>query len=340
MPEDSLNKIAKQAQDYYKDVPVIILGSGASAGYGMPGMWALGQHLVEDISTDDIANNDHDSWKEFCSFLKNGIDLESALHKVPLSPEIIEKVVISTWNLLVPEDLSIFNKSLRNNELFVLGKLLRHMFRSTSRHINIITPNYDRLAEYACEQENIHHYSGFSYGFRRNIVEKDYLTCSRQVNIWKVHGSLDWFVNTHGVISGFGNINKIPEGFKPLIVTPGIEKYRNTHREPFKSTIHEADDIFDDATSYLCVGFGFNDEHIQTKLVNHCSKRDAKIIIITRTLSESAHLFLSKGNARNYLAIESGDEENTSIIHSSLHKDPVILNGNYWELAGFINLIM
>lgn len=340
MSEDYLDKISKQAQDYYKETPVIILGSGASASFGMSGMWALAQHLVENITTAGLETKEQELWQQFCSLLSEGVDLESALHRVQLSPNLVERVVFSTWGLLVPEDIVIFNRSLNDQSFFVLGKILKHMFRSTASNINIITPNYDRLAEYACEQENIHHYSGFSHGYRRNPASKDYLKCSRQVNIWKVHGSLDWFVNEQGVISALGNVENIPAGLKPLIVTPGIEKYKNTHKEPFKTTIHESDDVIDSATSYLCIGFGFNDEHIQEKLVNRCAKGDSKIIVVTHKLSESAQKFLFEGNVDNYLAIESGETDDTSIIHSSLHKEDVTKSGNYWALDGFINLIM
>ena len=41
MSEEVLEKISKQAQDYYKKLPVIILGSGASAAFNMSGMWKL-----------------------------------------------------------------------------------------------------------------------------------------------------------------------------------------------------------------------------------------------------------------------------------------------------------
>ena len=340
MSDDYLDKISKQAQDYYKETPVIILGSGASAAFGMSGMWALAQHLVKDIATDDLGANEQGLWQQFCTLLGGEVDLESALHQVQLSADLVEKVVVSTWNLLVPEDLAVFNRSLIDPDLIILGKILKHMFRSTSSQVNIITPNYDRMAEYACEQENIHHYSGFSHGYRRNTAKKDYLKCSRQVNIWKVHGSLDWFINEQGVISALGNVENIPAGLTPLIVTPGIEKYRNTHKEPFKTTIHESDDVIDAATSYLCIGFGFNDEHIQEKLVNRCAKGNSKIIVVTHKLSESAQKFLFQGNVSNYLAIEAGGTDDTSIIHSSLQENSVTINGSYWALDGFINLIM
>ena len=43
----------KQAQHYYSQVPTIILGSGASAAFGLAGMGALAKHLIEKIELSD-----------------------------------------------------------------------------------------------------------------------------------------------------------------------------------------------------------------------------------------------------------------------------------------------
>lgn len=137
--------IAKQAQDYYNRSPVIILGSGASAAYGLSGMGALATHLV---GTVDVAGEDaaaQQSWCSFCALLNDGVNLEAALHKVTLPSEITKKVVLATWKLLNTQDLSIFHESLGKQDLFPLGKLLKHFLASTQAQINIITSNYDRL---------------------------------------------------------------------------------------------------------------------------------------------------------------------------------------------------
>ena len=66
MPEGILDKISKQAQDYYKNTPVIILGSGASAAFGMSGMWKLAKHLMTNVEVNDLHDNEQTSWRSFC----------------------------------------------------------------------------------------------------------------------------------------------------------------------------------------------------------------------------------------------------------------------------------
>lgn len=332
--------IAKQAQDYYNRSPVIILGSGASASYGLSGMGALATHLVKTV---DVTGEDAEaqkSWGSFCGLLNDGVDLETALHKVTLSQAITTRVVLATWELLNPQDLSIFHSSFGKQDLFPLGRLLKHFLASTQTQINIITSNYDRLAEYACEQENIHHYTGFSFGYRRHAIPRDLIYSRRQVNIWKVHGSLDWFTVDGDKIVCLGNSASIPAGLRPLIVTPGIEKYRNTHREPYKSIIHESDNVLEAANAYLCIGFGFNDEHIQEKLINRCANNSARVVVITYALSESAKSFLFKGKVKNYLAIERGTTDQSSIVYSSIFDKPISIDADLWSLGGFMSLLM
>lgn len=334
-----LEIISKQAQRYYKSSPTIILGSGASAAFSISGMHALGDHLKSNVKVTDLPAAEQGSWTKFVQELDNGIDLESALHNIPLSAELTRRVKIATWNLLNPEDINVFTDSLTNRNYFPLGKMLQRMFKSTIPEINIITTNYDRLAEYACEQENIHHYTGFSHGYKGHSVSKNYLKCNRQVNIWKVHGSLGWFQDNSGANISLGNSISIPENLTPLIITPGIEKYRNTHKEPYKTIIHESDNVIDNSNTYLCIGFGFNDEHIQEKLVNRCAKGDASVIIITYKLSDSAKKLLLDGHVSDYLAIEHSTN-NRSLIYSSELETEVEIDGNYWSVEEFCNLIM
>ncbi|MYN30042.1 hypothetical protein [Duganella levis] len=99
--------IAKQAQDYYNHSPVIILGSGASAAYGLSGMGALATHLIDTVDVSSEHPEAQKSWSSFCELLNDGVDLESALHKITLPSGITTKVVLATWELLNPQDLSI-----------------------------------------------------------------------------------------------------------------------------------------------------------------------------------------------------------------------------------------
>lgn len=330
----------KQAQDYYSKTPIIVLGSGASAAHGMSGMGALAQHLIKETDVSELSDAEMKCWEVFCQTLAAGVDLEKALHQVNVSEELTRRIINSTWSLINSEDSHIFNSSLQNTTMFPLSRLIEHMFGTSNKTINIITTNYDRLAEYACEQSRIHHYTGFTHGFFRQLAQPTELTCSRRVNIWKVHGSLDWFQSPLEDTVAISGVQKIPEKYSPQIVTPGTQKYQKTHFEPFRSIINNADVAINQASSYLCIGYGFNDEHIQPKLMAKCQRHKAPVTIITYSLSEAVKSLILNGKAQNYLAIERGERDSQSVVYSSLIGSPIIVEKNIWSLEGYLSIIM
>lgn len=330
----------KQAQSYYKLAPLVVLGSGASMAYGLPGMAELAGYIKDNVDPALIPSADTGSWSEFCGLLDTGTDLEAALHHVNLSEEATELIIQAVWDLINSKDEEIYRQSIGNNSMFPLGTMLSHMFKTSLSELDIVTTNYDCLAEYACDQEELYHYSGFSHGYTRKLAEPHHISCPRKVNIWKVHGSLDWFYSPQDETTSIPKSSFRPDDFRPQIVTPGVQKYRKTHLEPYRSIIGNADTAISKASSYLCVGFGFNDEHIQPKLLKKCQKDGASIIVITYALTAQAKALLFEGGISNYLAIERAGNDDQSRIYSSLIQDPIIVDENRWSLEGFLELIM
>jgi len=340
MSESEIEKALIQTQKYYELTPVIVLGSGASAAFEMAGMWQLGQHLIKSIDRGKLEDPEKIVWDKFCEDLNNNIDLETALTNNRLPAHLTKEVIFQTWNLLNPQDHTIFKNSLSDQNFFPLGKMLKHLLRSTIRKVDIITTNYDRLAEYSCEQESIYYYTGFSQGYRGYEEPPETINTARKVNIWKVHGSLGWFKNDTSINISISNTNDLPNGLTPLIVTPGLDKYERATREPYRTLISQADRALTNSNAYLCIGYGFNDIHIQEKLINKCTRDHSKIIIITRTLTDAASNFLNSGEIHNHIVFTRGEDDNQTVIRSSELQAPITVNENYWSLAGFLRIIM
>lgn len=306
----------------------------------MSGMGALADHLIAHTDLSDLSGPELEVWANFRKLLENGVDLESALHQVTASEQLTARIVLATWALIHAEDIEVFKQSLQNTTMFPLSRLLGHMFRSSLKVVNIVTTNYDRLAEYACEHQRIHHYTGFTHGHFRQIATPTEISSARRANIWKVHGSLDWFQSPFEDSVAISNISMVPADHNPHIVTPGAQKYQRTHLEPYRSIINSADAAINQAGSYLCIGYGFNDEHIQPKLMAKCLRQKTPITIITYSLSASAKRLILDGKAQNFLAIERGESDEHSVIYSSMHHDPFIVEKNIWSLEGYLSLIM
>ncbi|MDR5796503.1 SIR2 family protein [Caballeronia sp. LZ008] len=331
------------AQECVKELPLIVLGSGASAAHKIPGMGRLGDHLVASSPPENAGAQDLDGWKSFCEKVKV-TDLESALTEVQLSSAMTNHVVTTTWNYLNPFDLEIFDQVVANRQLLPLSRLFRHLLDSTVSTIHVVTPNYDRLGEYAAEAAGFAAYTGFSYGFIGRRTErapsiKHGKVEGRTVSIWKVHGSFGWFVDEDGVVTGLPPRRSCPAKLRPVIITPGIEKYRLTHEEPFLSIKANADKAIRSANAFLCVGFGFNDSHLQPLLVERCQTKGVPLVLLTQTITEKARDLFKRGRFARYMALEQCSEGTRMYCNDT--PDGVVLEGvEYWQLDNFLNLVM
>lgn len=344
MSTDAKALVHQLAQECITKTPVIILGSGASAAYGIPGMPELRDHLLRIDCPAATKPEDVAKWTEFQAKLTT-TDLESALNDVRL-PEILTALVVeSTWDYLAPFDHKVFGQAINDHDLFPLTRLFLHLFDSTRREIHVVTPNYDRIAEYAADAGQLMHYSGFHYGYIRaravNGRPKVHIAGApaRTVNIWKVHGSFDWFRDNDGVVIGLPISTGRPANVTPVIVTPGIEKYRLTHDEPFHSIKSEADKALQGADSYLCIGYGFNDAHLQTTLVERCRGKKVPLVLLAKAVSAAARTFLASGKCGKYLAIEEAPS-GCRVYSQELPTGMEIAGEPIWKLNEFLKLVI
>jgi hypothetical protein len=144
-----LEKIAVAAQKCFQHHPAIILGSGASVAHDIRGMGDLAKYLLEHVGASE--GEETDAWLLIKAALDNCVGLEEALlkNKAPLS--LVKKIVGLTWKAIAADDLALMARAVRGEENFHLSELIEGMFRSTNMVINIVTPNYDRVAEYASD---------------------------------------------------------------------------------------------------------------------------------------------------------------------------------------------
>lgn len=340
---DLLKLVQAFSQDCVAKLPVLVLGSGASAPHGVPGMGPLGQHLIDSQLPSGLNDKDVQGWEAFCTKLPT-TDLESALTEVALTETVTQHIVLTTWRFLNAVDIRIFEQVVANRQLLPLTRLYQHLFRSTAREIQVVTPNYDRIAEYAAEAAGYCAYTGFNFGMlghrAQQSTPKVYIAGrqTRTVNVWKVHGSFGWFRDQAGVVVSLPPMSTAPAGMEPVIVTPGIDKYRRTHGEPFRTTMHNADAAIGAAAAFLCVGYGFNDEHLQPLLVERCNADNVPLVLLTRGISPKAHEFFKSERCQHYLALE--ESESGTRVFSNEDPDGQELAGkSFWQLGEFLSLI-
>lgn len=332
----------KIAGECIAEVPVMVLGSGASCAYGIRGMQPLSKYLIECVAP---RPDDAECWKNFKAELERNLDLEEALQKVTVSEQLLRQIVGHTRHMILEDERSIYGQLVAGEMVLALSHLFRHLFQTTHKILNVVTTNYDRLAEYAACQAKFRCNTGFSDGVLRHFHceksdETHYTRHAkfRCVDVWKVHGSIDWFQDAETRLLGLLDGTTVPDTFVPLIVTPGTAKYSRTHQEPFRSVISFADQALSAARGFLCIGYGFSDDHIEPKLIQRSNDLRPPVVILARTLRPGAKTFLSQHMHSKVVAFEK-DGDGTR-AYMDRHKNGVLLaNETLWSLEGLLHTL-
>lgn len=325
-----MEQLAKKIQKYLEKIPLIILGSGATIPYGLPSMQDLSDFILSNINSKDV------EWLSFETKLQRGIDLETALNQVNLSEDLIKQIIFNTWKLINSEDKKCFKTIVKHTNGIQL--LLNRLLQSHPKEVIVVTTNYDRVVEYSADKIDAFVITGFwgKYigGFKSPY--NPFKSNEKTIELIKVHGSIDWFMNEDNIpIVLNSHLDEIPKDWSPLIVTPGYYKYQETHKDPYRTLISISDEQIKKAYCYLCIGYGFNDDHIQPKLLQEI-QNGKPIVVVTKTLSRNGETLIKK-NAKKFIILEKGTESSkTKISSSELGNDEI--EDNIWELNNFVKV--
>jgi len=335
------DEITKLAQKYVATRPVIIIGSGASAPYGIPLMSELAQKLLDNIDLDD------DPWKEFKERLIATSDLELALQEVNLPQGHVDTIINETWEVINTADVEFFVNALQTRSPIALSRLISYLLRTANPQLDIITTNYDRVIEYAASFARAQVVTGFTAGWVKRFISnrlestdfKKNPSYRGRIKLLKVHGSLDWFLDPDQEPIAITNARKIPDNYTPLIVAPGVTKFRTVlTKPPYFTILTQIESVLSEANSYLSIGYGFNDEHIQPTLIRRVKKDGIPIIILTKTVSNAARqVFLLDAPAK-FLIFEN-HPKGTMIYSPEFIAGHLVPDKDYWKLDEFITLI-
>jgi len=136
----------QQIQKFLENSPLIVLGSGSSADYGLPLMYELSEEIKSHKADFDAA--------EFESLFENLIilnNLEEALDKTTLSEKSSNTLRKIIWQFINERDITFFQRLSQDKSNFALADLLGIIIQPTPNIATVITTNYDRLTEYAAD---------------------------------------------------------------------------------------------------------------------------------------------------------------------------------------------
>lgn len=304
--------LLKFLQNHLTDGLAFVIGSGLSAAEGIPGMPTLASHLSAHAGA--LSGADVSLWSLIQSELDAGAGLEPALLKHAPSEGLEFWIAQQTVELMMPKERDIITTVLRGERTLRLTDLLTKILKPKAG-LPIVTTNYDRLIEVACEMAAFHvdttaigQYAGeFDHARScmqscRGIVKRGrttFLDHFPRAIVLKPHGSFDWYrVGNEARRSSFD------VDAERLIITPGLNKYRAGYDSPFDKHRDLANDYLKKASRLLIVGYGFNDDHLQTHLIKRIHDGTPTLILnrsvspkIVKLARESPHCVCLSGPA-------------------------------------------
>lgn len=337
-----IDTIKMLIQDFFQEGTVTIVGSGLSLAEGIPGMGDLAKELQVKVPKILSSSADIKNWKSIDDNLTKGVGLETALHNTKPRPFVEECIKKITAQYIGKADNTLFIDIVKNKKQLRFSEYLQR-FNIRNHGMIVITTNYDRLIEYACEMNDIIADTLFTgkYIARYKPEQSKYIACrgiqrksgkkSRmeyfpKVTILKPHGCLSWHLFN-------GEPYSLPNYpvEDSLIITPGLNKYRAGYNAPFDTHRERANNEIDKAQRYIIIGYGFGDDHLETHLIQqlHTGK---PALIFTYSLSEKAKKIVKE--CSGITAFCHTNSCDTKMLNSM---GEIILSGiNLWDLHEMI----
>ena len=115
----------------------------------------------------------------------------------------------------------------------------------------------------------------------------------------------------------------------PLIITPGLNKYREGYNIPFDTHRNMSNEAIDGAQKFIIIGYGFNDDHLETHLMRQL-EAGKPTLILSWGLSEKIRSYAM--NHRNIIAICCDQKTNGSKIIFK-KEETIMENVNMWDIV-------
>jgi hypothetical protein len=268
----------------------------------------------------------------------------------------IKKVLNAEKEFLEKEGKEFLEKE--GNALTCLKSfLISFASRTASRdRLNIVTTNYDRFIEYACDMAGILVLDSFTGKitpvFRTNKLELDYhynppgirgepRYVEGVIKYTKLHGSLDWRFEYNKILKvplPFGADDKHPEipeePFDHVVIYPNSAKDIETIYFPYAELFREFSTAVCRPNSVIVTyGYGFGDSHVNRILADMLTIPSTHLVVIAwDNWDEKAKTF-GAGRSRIEKFVEDNNYSQFTLLIGSHFSDLRILVDNYLPKA-------
>lgn len=355
--------VAVQAiRDFFRDKPFVFFGTGMSCALDARfGMSALTDHLSSTVKADSTNAEQVQQWQSVLDSLGRGDGLEAALNNVA-DIALLQAITAATGRFVAAVDRDYAFRIAHGNAAWPATRLFERLVASLpegDRSLDVLTPNYDMLFEYACDSVGVPYTTGFAGGVERR---KDWtaVDCSlrvrervrhgsrstvvckhrKHVRIHKVHGSLNLFFHRNTVVENNAWMWDVPGACARVMITPGLAKYQTlqTFRQEL---LKSADAAIDKASHFLFLGYGFNDGHLEEYIKRKLVTQSCRGLVVTRDSNPRIEALLA--NAPNLWLVckmQAASDEGTRIYNKNYPDWLVLPAVRLWDVGEFTKRIM
>ena len=277
---------------FRKNEIIFVLGAGASVDAGIPDS----DHMVREIER--LVSSEDDSWREFRAlyhYIRSSILFgdgvagtfgEDVLFNVERVVNVLDELLkkerhalypfVGSWNPKLIEVAGSDFDSVRKFRSAIVQILRRKWVMLTETEsasyyggilrfqeeyeypLRVFSLNYDLCIEEICGRVDVERgFDGRIWDWR--LFDESSEDPSRLL-LYKLHGSTDWYFNDEGRLTYSDSPNTIEDDDVALIFGTS---YKLQYVDPFLFLAYELRKwSLDAARLIVCIGYGFNDEHI------------------------------------------------------------------------------
>lgn len=323
----------------------IVVGSGLSCAEGLPGMSALASQLAAEVPA-KISGGDFAAWNTLEPLIRSK-GLEPALFAFAPSDTLEATITSVVGDFIAAEEKKVLSEVLVGSRVLRLTRLIPHLLKPEAG-IHFMTTNYDHLIEVAVEEAGLGVDTMFvgTFSGQLNETEARWSFCrgkdvhgklvrlrfkSRAV-VSKPHGSLDWYLRDGVPVRFAGDVSSLQR----LIITPGRQKFRSGYDSPFDRQRERANRAIEAASRFIIIGYGFNDDHLETYLTPAIKGGKPSLMITRNLLPNAEALALAH---KNVISLD----QNTARTGTRLIVDAtsIDLPGlDWWDLEEFVKGVL
>lgn len=333
---------------------IILAGSGTSLTFNIPNgdkvapsmtdLWhacsKMDEKIFDDIKSYTKYDDFAEKWKDENGNECIAHDIELLLSRCDTFLSLrslserrlkqLENFVKNAKNKIL-EETDFTNKIKSHKDWEYHNKLLRVLGKRQpkQKRLKIFTTNYDLAFETSASNIGMIVIDGFEYSqpyqfnpiwFHYDIVhrvqsnDKTSTYLPNVLHLYKIHGSVDWVKTEQGIHKRISN-EQIGE---PVIIYPSSNKYQTSYESPYLDMISSfLEAIQKPKTAILCLGFGFNDKHINNAITMALRTNPELLLMIsTRSLFNEEGSFNKEIRKLLIESVKAGDSRITLIDSS------------------------